>query len=122
MYCVIRYSESKGECNENYSLKNTPQIKSDTVIGENKELLINPNCYIKILIEYIANQIDLATNCFDLCDENGQLKKIKTHPPNMYATNILKYKETYYIVVCECNSQNFFFCLTSCSIIIINVR
>lgn len=105
MYCVIRYSLHVNECNESNVSKNSSQIRTDVNVNDNKELLINPNCYVQILIEYIINEIDLQMNPFDLCDNDGQLKKINTYPPNTYATDILNYRDIYYVVMCECIAQ-----------------
>lgn len=102
MYCFIKYTvpdptlplitESMGSIFSRVS-----NIKVDY-----KELIVNPNCHVQILLDYICAQIPLEKNGnFDFCDGTGILTYIQDLKPYDYATDVLRPLETYYIVLFE---------------------
>lgn len=63
-------------------------------------LLVNPNCYIRVMLEFIRKKCRLAaTTTFDLCEESGFIKKLFTYPTHAYVTDQFEHKKTYYLIV-----------------------
>lgn len=116
MYCIIKYYDYQKFLTQDYS--ESYLMSSRTNLAENNEALINPNCYLQILIEYIYEFTKIDPNglflthqrerinilfavTIDLCDDSGRLLKLKSFKPNSYATDLLKFEQIYYVVLCE---------------------
>lgn len=67
-----------------------------TVKHENGELKINPNCYIRIIYDYIREQLSIpADKDFDLYSEDGSACLILDHPPDTDGRTVLTSRQTY---------------------------
>ncbi|XP_047036309.1 uncharacterized protein LOC124642021 [Helicoverpa zea] len=65
-----------------------------------KTLLVNPNCPVRIMLEYIRKKCRLGKfTQFDLCDEGGVLKGLFSLQTYAYATDQFEHKSTYYVIV-----------------------
>lgn len=63
---------------------------------EHGELKINPNCYIRIIYDYIREQLSIPSDReFDLYSEDGSACFIYRHAPNTDGKTILKPRQTY---------------------------
>lgn len=63
-------------------------------------LLVNPNCYVRVMLEFIRKKCRLAaTTTFDLCEESGGLKNLFTYPTHAYATDQFEHKRNYFLIV-----------------------
>ncbi|KOB72461.1 Uncharacterized protein OBRU01_12192 [Operophtera brumata] len=62
---------------------------SEFDLAEEKTLLVNPDCPVRIMLEYIRKKCNLGvfTN-FDLCDENGSLMGLFNMDTYAYATDL----------------------------------
>ncbi|GJQ65453.1 hypothetical protein Trydic_g7558 [Trypoxylus dichotomus] len=112
MFCYIKYAEWEGgKCDEGSLHRLGPgSIRSlimKNTLQENKTLLINPNCYIRILIDYIAEivKFDFKSASFDLCNENGELLRVDEMEPCESATKVLMFQKTYIVVKCFRNDD-----------------
>ncbi|CAG9765079.1 unnamed protein product [Ceutorhynchus assimilis] len=115
MFCLIKYigkfiflpSNCSIEKNLDYEDFQKEDIEEEQTeaapapASENKFLLINPDCPIGILRDYISSQLQLqddqAEN-FELCTEKATLLDTRNAPPTQQGIDILKNNETYYIV------------------------
>ncbi|CAK1544371.1 unnamed protein product [Leptosia nina] len=86
--------------------KDTPELStvrfrsSETDLSEEKTLLVNPDCPVRIMLEYIRKKCRLGIfTRFDLCDESGALKGLFNMPTYAYATDQFEHKRTYYLIV-----------------------
>lgn len=78
-------------------------------------LLVNPNCYVRVMLEFIRKQCRLATTTiFDLCEESGGVKNLFTYPTYAYATDQFVHKRTYYLIVFRQVSRESFVERTIC--------
>ncbi|OWR49024.1 hypothetical protein KGM_202225 [Danaus plexippus plexippus] len=65
-----------------------------------KVLLVNPNCPVRIMLEYIRKRCRLGKFTeFDLCDETGHLMGLFDMPTYVYTTDKFEHKRTYYIII-----------------------
>uniref|UniRef100_A0A2A4JY97 Uncharacterized protein n=1 Tax=Heliothis virescens TaxID=7102 RepID=A0A2A4JY97_HELVI len=94
--------------------KDTPELSSlrvrsnteavDTSVE--KILLVNPNCPVRIMLEYIRKKCRLGIfTQFDLCDESGILKGLFSLQTYAYATDQFEHKNTYYVIVLKIESD-----------------
>lgn len=79
----------------------TPRrLSSEEDLSEEKMQLVNPNCPVRIMLEYIRKKCRLAEKTqFDLCDENGNMKKLFSLPTFASAMHLFDHKKTYYLIV-----------------------
>lgn len=71
-----------------------------TVKHEDGELKINPNCYIRIIYDYIREQLSIpADRDFDLYSEDGSACFIYRHPPDTDGKTVLTPRRTYRLEV-----------------------
>ncbi|KAL0901980.1 hypothetical protein ABMA27_007117 [Loxostege sticticalis] len=79
---------------------------SEQDVSLEKTLLVNPNCPIRIMLEYIRKKCKLGSfTQFDLCDESGGLMGLFNMPTYAYATEQFEHKKTYYIIVLKTESD-----------------
>ncbi|KAL1505696.1 hypothetical protein ABEB36_005201 [Hypothenemus hampei] len=103
MFCTIIYiCFDEFQCNE---LSNeTPDDKP-----ENKNLLINPDCPIGLIRDYITNNLrlsgEIAEN-YELCSLKATLLDTRQCSPTTCGLDILTNKETYYIALPNENPEN----------------
>lgn len=89
----------------NVAYKDAPELStrrrsSETDLSVEKSLLVNPNCPVRIMLEYIRKNCRLGTfTQFDLCDDSGILKGLFNMPTYVYATDQFEHKKTYYVIV-----------------------
>ncbi|CAG9822699.1 unnamed protein product [Phaedon cochleariae] len=98
MYCYIKYIDYKDI---------QPSEFICTAI-ENKQLLFNPDCYIRIILDYVYGEVGIPNeiqNKFDFATEKGKVLKINDYPPNVIGLEIFTDKETYYIVYWDDDNQ-----------------
>ncbi|KAK9695879.1 putative Interleukin 2 receptor, gamma chain [Popillia japonica] len=111
MFCYIKYAEWDEVQQVEFFSKATSVISKFSnikcTIPENKILLVNPNCYIKILIDYVAEQVKFDFDCasLDFCNENGELLKVNDMKPCDYAINVMHAQKTYIVVKCFRNEE-----------------
>uniref|UniRef100_A0A1B6GJB0 RBD domain-containing protein n=1 Tax=Cuerna arida TaxID=1464854 RepID=A0A1B6GJB0_9HEMI len=78
--------------------------------GEKEELKVNPNCYTRIIHDYIRSKLNIPTETeFDLCTEEGERCHILDHPPNTNAAahGILPPRQTFRVLMLhERTSEN----------------
>ncbi|XP_063394792.1 uncharacterized protein LOC134679821 [Cydia fagiglandana] len=68
--------------------------------SQEKTLLVNPDCPVRIMLEYIRKQCKLGSfTAFDLCDESGRLLGLFNLETYEYATDWFEHKKIYYIIV-----------------------
>lgn len=85
--------------------KDAPELShrrrsSEMDISVDKTLLVNPNCPVRIMLEYIRKKCRLGIfTQFDLCDESGALKGLFNLKTYAYATDQFEHKKTYYLIV-----------------------
>ncbi|XP_013191953.1 uncharacterized protein CXorf65-like [Amyelois transitella] len=73
---------------------------SETDLAQEKVLLVNPNCPVRVMLEYIRKSCKLASfTVFDLCDETGCLMGLFSLPTYAYATERFVHKKVYYLIV-----------------------
>ncbi|CAB3239537.1 unnamed protein product [Arctia plantaginis] len=71
-----------------------------------KTLLVNPNCQVRVMFEYIRKKCKLGTfTQFDLSEANGLLKGLFELDTFAYATNLFEHKRTYYLIVLKPESD-----------------
>ncbi|XP_069360917.1 uncharacterized protein CXorf65 homolog [Maniola hyperantus] len=90
----------------NVIYKDVPELStyrrtsSEVDLSVEKTLLTNPNCPVRIILEYIRDTCRLGKfTKFDLCDETGVLMGLFSLPTYVYATDNFVHKKTYYIIV-----------------------
>ncbi|XP_017769417.1 PREDICTED: uncharacterized protein CXorf65 homolog [Nicrophorus vespilloides] len=122
MFCFIKFSTSPDYNVSNvdisvsraaFSVQKVPDYRESRLTysmpGKNRLLMVNPDCYIQILLNYIYEETKLDANVlFDLCDENGELLGVHDLQPYESATKVLKNKQIYMIVIYEKDENNFF--------------
>ncbi|XP_059058420.1 uncharacterized protein LOC131851875 [Achroia grisella] len=93
MFIYIAYKDSP-------ELSSFRRTSTDADLSVEKTLLVNPNCPVRIMLEYIRKKCKLGiyTN-FDLCDESGGLMGLFNLPSYAYATDQFAHKKTYYVIV-----------------------
>nr|XP_024217828.1 uncharacterized protein CXorf65 homolog [Halyomorpha halys] len=75
--------------------------------GDSNEMIINPNCYVRLIYEYIRIKADVPSDVeIDLCDSKGNLKKINEPPSYKSGLDLLELGETYYIVALRGENKN----------------
>ncbi|XP_046974198.1 uncharacterized protein LOC124540543 [Vanessa cardui] len=96
----------------NIAYKDAPELStlrrssSEVDLSVEKLLLVNPNCPVRIMLEYIRKKCRLGVfTHFDLCDENGILKGLFSMPTYVYATDQFEHKKTYYVIVIKQESD-----------------
>ncbi|XP_072947884.1 uncharacterized protein [Epargyreus clarus] len=81
-------------------LSNFRRSSSEPDLSVEKMLLVNPNCPVRIMLEYIRKKCKLGIfSQFDLCDEAGGLMGLFNLPTYAYATEQFEHKKTYYIII-----------------------
>nr|CAD7447614.1 unnamed protein product [Timema bartmani] len=93
------------------SLLKRAAMKEKTLQEQEKEILVNPNCPVRVMVDYIRsvmnesnlNQVTNTDFEIDLCDENGSLKNLQEIPPwtNGIDANLFTPRLTYIVVVFE---------------------
>ncbi|XP_063357978.1 uncharacterized protein LOC134647554 [Cydia amplana] len=74
--------------------------------SQEKTLLVNPDCPVRIMLEYIRKQCKLGSfTAFDLCDESGRLLGLFNMETYAYATGRFEHKKVYYIIVLKAESD-----------------
>ncbi|XP_053978361.1 uncharacterized protein LOC128876211 [Hylaeus volcanicus] len=75
--------------------------------GTEKELLINIDCPLKLILNYIRNAVNLENTAeFDLCDEiSCQLRKVSFFEPRTSGLDIFDADLTYLIVIHQRDSN-----------------
>ncbi|XP_068626936.1 uncharacterized protein [Battus philenor] len=69
-------------------------------------LLLNPDCHVRVMLEYIRKKCKLGIYTqFDLCDEEGFLKRLFTYAPYTNAADFFEHRKTYYVVVLRQESE-----------------
>ncbi|KAI5632864.1 putative interleukin 2 receptor, gamma chain domain-containing protein [Phthorimaea operculella] len=69
-------------------------------ISQEKTLLVNPKCPVRVMLEFIRKQCKLAGQTyFDLCDDSGNLKGLFYFPTYSCADVHFDHKKTYYLIV-----------------------
>ncbi|KAK5649527.1 hypothetical protein RI129_000556 [Pyrocoelia pectoralis] len=104
MFCIIQYLDSTQDEDKDETISMIHPPPSITSIKEeNKELLINPNCPVQILLDYIYEKIGIdKTIEYDICEvDTAELLNIKDLSPTSYATAVMKPKQTYVLVSVE---------------------
>ncbi|XP_036138711.1 uncharacterized protein CXorf65 homolog [Monomorium pharaonis] len=82
-------------------LSNGDSVEYSEAMSVDKEILVNINCPIRMVLHYIR-KIAHMNGEFDLCDEvNCQLKSVSTYEPCTRASDILQSNLTYFIVTFE---------------------
>ncbi|XP_061708297.1 uncharacterized protein LOC133518633 isoform X2 [Cydia pomonella] len=62
--------------------------------SQEKTLLVNPDCPVRIMLEYIRKQCKLGSfTAFDLCDDSGCLLGLFTLETYAYATDRFEHKK-----------------------------
>ncbi|XP_026746718.1 uncharacterized protein CXorf65-like [Trichoplusia ni] len=85
--------------------KDAPELShrrrsSELDISVDKTLLVNPDCPVRIMLEYIRKKCRLGIYTqFDLCDDTGALKGLFSLKTYAYATDQFEHKKTYYLIV-----------------------
>ncbi|CAG4989062.1 unnamed protein product [Colias eurytheme] len=93
MFIFVAYKDSP-------ELSSMHKRSSETDLSVEKTLLVNPNCPVRIMLEYIRKKCKFAIfTQFDLCDETGTLKGLFNMPTYAYATDQFEHKKTYYLIV-----------------------
>uniref|UniRef100_A0A1B6LRI6 RBD domain-containing protein n=1 Tax=Graphocephala atropunctata TaxID=36148 RepID=A0A1B6LRI6_9HEMI len=72
--------------------------------GEGEKLKVNPNCYIRMIYDYIRKQLNIPPEIeFDLCKEDGERCHILEYPPNTNAAaqGILVPRQTFWVLVLQ---------------------
>ncbi|XP_063617118.1 uncharacterized protein LOC134790213 [Cydia splendana] len=68
--------------------------------SQEKTLLVNPDCPVRIMLEYIRKKCKLGSfTAFDLCDDSGRLLGLFNLETYAYATDRFEHKKIYYIIV-----------------------
>ncbi|CAH0592124.1 unnamed protein product [Chrysodeixis includens] len=92
MFIFIAYKDAPELSNRRRS--------SELDISVDKTLLVNPDCPVRIMLEYIRKKCRLGIYThFDLCDESGMLKGLFQLKTYEYATDQFEHKKTYYLIV-----------------------
>ncbi|KAG5876195.1 hypothetical protein JTB14_001938 [Gonioctena quinquepunctata] len=101
MHCFIKYMNY-----EDFKISSShDSLETTTVLG-NKHLIINPDCFLGIILEYIYKEVGIPVEkraLFDIASEKGKLLKVNEHAPDTNGQQIFTEKMTYYIVCCEDN-------------------
>ncbi|XP_026320118.1 uncharacterized protein LOC113230414 [Hyposmocoma kahamanoa] len=82
------------------------RLSDDEDLSIENVLLVNPNCYVRVMLEFIRKRCRLAaTTVFDLCEESGNLKNLFSYPTYAYATDKFEHKKTYFLIVLKQESE-----------------
>ncbi|CAH2256781.1 jg10988 [Pararge aegeria aegeria] len=93
MYIKVAYKDAP-------ELSTIRRKSTDEDLSVEKTLLVNPQCPVRIMLEYIRKRCRLGTfTTFDLCDETGVLMGLFNMPTYVYATDNFAHKKMYYIIV-----------------------
>ncbi|XP_071864256.1 uncharacterized protein [Bombus fervidus] len=86
-----------------YSIPVTNNEENTQLEEADKEILININCPLKLILNYIRDIVGLDdTTEFDLCDEiNCQLRKVSIFEPYISGFDVFEVNLTYLIVTFE---------------------
>ncbi|XP_071051021.1 uncharacterized protein [Onthophagus taurus] len=108
---VIPNDDDISICEDNYSVKSRTTIKSaksgvsssppskTKIIEENRTLMVNSDCPIQILIDYLATEMGFdKTRGFDFCNSDGDLIGINDLQKWENAKYIMPPDKTYIIV------------------------
>ncbi|CAG4950584.1 unnamed protein product [Parnassius apollo] len=81
-------------------LSNIRRRSSETDLSTEQTLLVNPDCHVRVMLEYIRKKCRLGIYThFDLCDETGALKELFSLPAHTNVANLFEHRKTYYIIV-----------------------
>ncbi|CAH2049884.1 unnamed protein product, partial [Iphiclides podalirius] len=73
---------------------------SETDLSTEETLLVNPDCHARVMLEYIRKRCKLGMYTqFDLCAEDGVLKRLFGLPPHTNVADCFEHRRTYYIIV-----------------------
>nr|CAH7741941.1 unnamed protein product [Callosobruchus chinensis] len=100
MYCYIKYITHV----EFLVLEENEYLEDQ--LKENRILVVNPDCMVGVLLDYIFNEAKINKSIkhdFDLCTEKGKVLGLHSYPPETNASDMLKDKAIYYIVYSENN-------------------
>ncbi|XP_073778109.1 uncharacterized protein CXorf65 homolog isoform X1 [Danio rerio] len=78
--------------------------------GDNEQFLLNSNCPVVILVQYLKRMFGLAeSELVDLCDERGVLKFL-FQPQNLQesARELLKARESFIVCIVHCMNDGAF--------------
>ncbi|XP_074030747.1 uncharacterized protein [Leptinotarsa decemlineata] len=95
MYCLIKYIHYK-DFQSIINLKGTENLEID-----NKQLLVNPDCFIGIILEYVYEQIGVIAEVRDNIDfatDKGKLLQVNNFPSETNGQQIFNDKMTYYLI------------------------
>ncbi|XP_030021113.2 uncharacterized protein LOC115440789 [Manduca sexta] len=99
MFIFVAYKDAP-------ELSNLRRRSSEIDLSIEKTLLVNPNCPVRIMLEYIRKKCRLGIfTLFDLCDDTGTLKGLFNLPTYAYATDMFEHKKTYYVIVIRTESD-----------------
>lgn len=89
------------------SLSQQAAQKDTSIYDEIKELIVNPNCPTRILLDYVCEQLQIDKDAeMDFCDETGRLANIKTLKNWEYATAKLQPRSTYIVILFRSKAYN----------------
>lgn len=73
---------------------------TDVDLSVEKTVLLNPDCYVRVMLEYIRKTCNLGQYThFDLCDENGVMKGLFSLPTYTNGSAFFEHRRTYYLIV-----------------------
>ncbi|CAK9830034.1 hypothetical protein ANTRET_LOCUS7277 [Anthophora retusa] len=86
-----------------YSIPSNANERYSLFEGVDKEILVNINCPLKLILNYIRNVVGLDDTVeFDLCDEiTCQLRKVSFFEPHTVGFDVFQADLTYLIVTFE---------------------
>ncbi|XP_030760937.1 uncharacterized protein LOC115886050 [Sitophilus oryzae] len=95
MYFYVKYIDIE----EFKKIENEKLEASDI---QNKTLLVNPKCPIGLIRDYISDKLHLPEKTsFGLCTDKTVMIKLSQFQPTIDGLDILKEKETYYVVLTD---------------------
>lgn len=67
--------------------------------GEGEEVLINPNCHIRLIYDYIRLKVGASDDMeIDVCDVHGDTKHIYEQPYHLNGLEIFEQRKSYYLL------------------------
>ncbi|XP_013176321.1 PREDICTED: uncharacterized protein LOC106124319 [Papilio xuthus] len=85
-----------------YSLVRKRSSESELDSSVEETLLLNPDCHVRVMLEYIRKKCKLGIYThFDICDEDGVLKKLFSLPPYTNGAEYFEHRKTYYVIVLQ---------------------
>ncbi|XP_018571887.1 uncharacterized protein LOC108911431 [Anoplophora glabripennis] len=87
-----------------YNISDLTDDAKRAINVQNKELIVNPDCFIAIIIDYVFAAVGIGDDIrtkFDIITSQGKPLTVHSYPPTSSGLNIFIDGEQYYVAFCD---------------------